>query len=295
MNRIKATRRKLNYKMLEYKLHRLRQTLSKIPEYADVFRFFEKLVRLRHKYTAVLRDTIPGVVENGAKARARLQEGLPLMDKNNVGLDLDCMKIHFAVLFDLISANSPLDLDFMVSALHSDPDRPLYDVIEEIIRYQPTCRMELIQFMINETVNPVLEIYAKHYKEKMRFDQWREGFCPVCGGVPGLGVILPDSGRRRLVCRNCCAEWNFPRIKCPFCGNEDRETLSYLKIDQDNGHRIEVCNVCRYYLKTLTPSAPVRFPLYDIENVATLHLDIIAGRQGYLTASLPFLPENSGL
>src|ERR1700678_2238786 len=35
-----------------------------------------------------------------------------------------------------------------------------------------------------------------------------------------------DGGKRSLICSLCATEWQYRRIKCPNCGEEDKEKLS---------------------------------------------------------------------
>jgi len=74
----------------------------------------------------------------------------------------------------------------------------------------------------------------------------------------------------------CETAWPYPRLRCPFCENDNREDLSYLKAESEEGLRVDLCNRCGQYLKTIDLrelAGPVIVPLDD---VATWHLDIIA-------------------
>src|SRR5262249_7623726 len=62
-------------------------------------------------------------------------------------------------------------------------------------------------------------------------DHWKEGYCPVCGGYPKLGEFRGLEQIRFLRCGLCAAEWQFPRLRCPACGNHDHRKLGYLYID----------------------------------------------------------------
>src|SRR5262249_48633383 len=48
-------------------------------------------------------------------------------------------------------------------------------------------------------------------------------FCPLCGSRPLLGVLRPegDGAKRFLLCSFCSREWEFRRILCAACGEED--------------------------------------------------------------------------
>src|SRR5262249_34091844 len=48
--------------------------------------------------------------------------------------------------------------------------------------------------------------------------------CPFCGRKPNLGVLRPqgDGGLRSLICSFCLGEWEFRRILCAACGEENQ-------------------------------------------------------------------------
>ena len=113
------------------------------------------------------------------------------------------------------------------------------------------------------------------------------GHCPWCGSEPGLAVLKREDGKRVLSCSLCGEGWEFARMECPFCGN--RAALEVLSPDEADPHSIETCDRCRGYLKTVDqrklPEGTTIFPL--VESVATLHLDLIAEREGCRRA-LPY-------
>ena len=133
----------------------------------------------------------------------------------------------------------------------------------------------------------VLEIPLKTSLERLssslppeRFDGWKEGYCPVCGSRAGMAELSGDEGKRRLSCSACFFRWPYPRIQCPYCGNADPETLSYFTAG-DGPTRVGVCRKCSRYLKT----HDVRLGNADVpleaEDLATLHLDLLAGKEGF--------------
>ena len=76
----------------------------------------------------------------------------------------------------------------------------------------------------------------------------------------------------------CETVWSYPRLRCPFCENDNREELSYLRAENEEYLRVDLCGRCNNHLKTLDLreiSGPIILPLDD---VATWHLDIIAGK-----------------
>lgn len=77
--------------------------------------------------------------------------------------------------------------------------------------------------------------------------------CPLCGGQPMLGVLRPegDGGRRCLICSFCGHEWNFRRIWCAACGEEDEKKLPVYVAEQLPHVRVEACETCKFYMRTI--------------------------------------------
>jgi len=137
-------------------------------------------------------------------------------------------------------------------------------------------------FLIWQTFIPFLEIWAEKLKENIDDSSWLKGFCPICGGEPLMARLDKETGRRYLQCHLCRSEWLFKRIECPFCGNTEQETLRFFYAEDDELHRVEVCDLCKVYLKTVDTRKTDQTKVLFVEDVVTIHLDIIAKREGFL-------------
>ena len=107
-------------------------------------------------------------------------------------------------------------------------------------------------------------------------------FCPLCGARPLLGVLRPegDSGKRFLFCSFCSCEWDFRRILCPTCGEEQEGKLPVYVAEQFPHVRVECCDTCKFYLRTidLTKNGHA-VPLVD--DLAAIPLTLWAHEHGY--------------
>jgi FdhE protein len=111
--------------------------------------------------------------------------------------------------------------------------------------------------------------------------------CPVCGARPQVAVLRPegDGGKRFLVCSFCLTEWEFRRILCPICGEEDNAKLPRYTAEGISAMRIEGCDTCSYYLKSVDMTVDgLAVPLVD--EVATAPLDVWAIEHGFNKISL---------
>jgi formate dehydrogenase accessory protein FdhE len=109
--------------------------------------------------------------------------------------------------------------------------------------------------------------------------------CPACGGKPQLSFLqnketTAESGNRDLMCAKCLSVWPFRRVVCASCGEEEPSKLGYFESTAINHVRIEACDTCMHYLKSvdLTRSGNAQ-PLVD--EVAAAPLDLWATGHGY--------------
>ena len=117
------------------------------------------------------------------------------------------------------------------------------------------------------------------------------GLCPFCAGAPSVGSrrTLPetDGATRFLHCALCGGEWKVNRIHCPWCGEEDPQKLPTFEAEQLPGARIEACETCQRYVKSIDRSTDMR-RVPEIDDLATVALDFWAVEQG-LTRGEPGL------
>jgi formate dehydrogenase accessory protein FdhE len=77
--------------------------------------------------------------------------------------------------------------------------------------------------------------------------------CPRCNSLPLLGVLRPegDGGKRFLQCSFCSQEWEFRRILCAHCGEEQEQKLPVYVAEQFPQIRVECCETCKHFLRTI--------------------------------------------
>jgi FdhE protein len=106
--------------------------------------------------------------------------------------------------------------------------------------------------------------------------------CPFCGEKPVAAVLRPegDGGKRFLLCSLCFAEWEFRRLLCPHCGEEDKEKLPVYTAEEFPYIRVEACDTCHFYLKAvdLTKNG---LAVPEVDELASAALDLWAAEQGY--------------
>jgi formate dehydrogenase maturation protein FdhE len=148
----------------------------------------------------------------------------------------------------------------------------------------------LLRFLAESSINPFFEAYAEKMKDHVYQELWWRGYCPVCGSQPERGELRIDVGERLLQCSSCSFKWRFKRVVCPFCGNEDHEKLRYFNTEADGkAYRVDVCEACKKYIKTIDLREVQEDIVLPVDDIGTLHLDMIAEKEGYTRGVPGFL------
>ncbi len=106
--------------------------------------------------------------------------------------------------------------------------------------------------------------------------------CPRCNSLPLLGVLRRegDGGKRFLQCSFCSQEWDFRRILCAYCGEEQEKKLAVYIAEQFPQVRVECCDTCKHFLRTIDLTKDGNaVPLVD--DLAAIPLSLWAQENGY--------------
>jgi FdhE protein len=174
-----------------------------------------------------------------------------------------------------------LDASTLFSSILRDDDTYLTEVARKLDADE-----RILAFAVYSSIKPSLRICAEQltiYLDKETPEG--KGYCPICGSPPALGM-LRDEGERSLLCSFCGHEWRTQRVYCPFCENRDHSTLHYFFGEEEKDYRVDVCDKCKKYIKTIDTRKMQR-PVYSfLEQVSTLHLDMLAQEKG-LESAIP--------
>lgn len=106
--------------------------------------------------------------------------------------------------------------------------------------------------------------------------------CPLCNRKPALGVLRQqgDGGKRSLICGFCVTEWEYRRVVCPGCGEEDHAKLPVYTADELPYVRVECCDTCMTYIKSIDfTKNGLADPMVD--ELASIPLSLWADEHGY--------------
>jgi formate dehydrogenase accessory protein FdhE len=138
----------------------------------------------------------------------------------------------------------------------------------------------LTEFILRVFLQPYAEFLAANRVAPAQMTT--VSVCPLCHSAPLLGVlrIEGDGGKRHLLCSFCLHEWEFRRILCPTCGEEAENKLPVYVAEQFPHIRVEACDTCRYYLRTIDLTKDGRAnPVVD--DLAALPLTLWATEHNY--------------
>lgn len=225
------------------------------------------------------------------KARVLLEQGLPLL--RGLDLRIDEGSSH-DLLVNLARARE--------AALPSEPARRLRAALEagdpgvgELLplaaagdRGQIAAAArhrdldpDLLWTLAQAVLRPALRAWHRILAPLAGGIPWHRDFCFVCGTHAVLGELRED-GARHLRCLQCGAGWRVRRLHCPSCGNDDHATLCTLYEEgRRETRRVKACGRCRRYIKLIAAAAPTSAELLAVEDLATLHMDVVARENGF--------------
>jgi FdhE protein len=136
------------------------------------------------------------------------------------------------------------------------------------------------EFLVLAFLQPCAEFLRS--RAHLQSEGYTLSLCPFCNRKPAVGVLRPlgDGGRRSLLCGFCAAEWEFRRLICAGCGQEDHAKLPVYTAEDLPYIRVECCDACHTYMKTidLTKNGLAE-PLVD--ELASVPLNLWAQEHGY--------------
>lgn len=238
----------------------------------------------------------------------KLKEGFPILKKSEINIPMIQFKDVFKRISLTVAENrKPLQLK-VLELLKKVENRELdiqklavstlkreVDKIEKLNDKEK--HGAIVDFLIRSSLKPFGQAYGIALNSYLPSEKtiWSRSYCPICGSYPLLAYIEGEEGRRNLICSWCDTSWIYSRIKCPYCHNIDQKDLNYFSLNdeekKDEKDRICVCEKCRKYIKTLDArkwegKKTIDFQLNDL---ATIHLDLLAEREGYERMIRPFL------
>lgn len=270
------------------KLTALKTAAAMAPAYADILMLYIALF----DYAQGIDGKTGIAVDSAAGNRVeRLLSGFPLVTAAELHVErpplVSFLQGVVAVLQQHGKENIEV-LDHFTRALASgalDPSPLVLAVLER--RRAPldeaAALLALPAPLLEYLIEIPLKIALEHYTDTLPPDigtDWHEAFCPVCGSRPGMAELSGEEGHRLLSCATCFCKWPFKRLRCPSCGGEEVENLSYFTVGEE-ATRVDTCKACSRYIKTRDSRKGNGDVPLEVEDMLTIHLDLLASREGF--------------
>jgi FdhE protein len=267
---------------------RIEQLKKKRPGYGKILDFYQKVKEVQDKSKTSLRIDPTKLKKEWKELLTK--EGFSLIQKEDFPMDIQGSSKLFQTLCQ-IGKEANLHMAEQVRKIEEAIESKRLDLrklfkqgvkeekVEQVVN-EFGLDKKVFSFLIQSSTKPSIEAGMERLRSEVDSEAWLKGYCPICGSPPSLSLLKEETGKRYLLCSYCGYEWRIDRLLCPFCNNKDQKSLHYLFAEGEEGHRIDICEKCHQYIKTidyrkLEESDPV------MEDLATLHLDILASQKGY--------------
>ena len=240
----------------------------------DSIKLYIRLIRLQLEARENIE--IKGAHPSQEEIHERMGLGVPALKFAELKLDWDKVEDLFKRVLSVIGEFS--------STTDPESTTSLREVVRLWYNRKPLPHDGLdedtLAVAVHTAMKPFLARWCEVLSPRIGQEQWRRGYCPVCGGTPNFAYIEREQGARRLCCPRCDAEWLFQRLECPFCGNGKQKELAFFT-DDDGRYRVYVCERCKGYIKSIDLRQVGKDVVMPLEWIGTLDLDRQACERGY--------------
>lgn len=260
------------------------------PVYAEILEFYGGVFEAQENCKGRLQ--IEPLQLSEALQTARAREQLPLIEIGEFIFDNKESAALFLTLSHLaVEANPDLSAaakviiaavgktikpDELFEGLLKGNEALFENIVDELEIEKP-----VLGFLTYNSLKPSIGACAEQLAVYLNPNEpWLQGYCPVCGSAPILS-LLEDEGQRKLVCSFCWHLWSAKRVHCPYCDSSQNKDLHYFYSEEEKDTRVDVCDNCKKYIKTLDTRKVERLIYPPLEQISTIHLDIKAQEMGF--------------
>jgi FdhE protein len=277
-----------NYQRMKTRLEQLRKDRSELKEILD---FYAKVLTAQQESQQEIAIPDPNLPEETVKLK--IEEGFPLLDRDDFQVDVDGFRRLFQNLCQLSLAENPvlaaagktlleavdserLDFAQLVTAVVQKETETIEGLANDLEVPSP-----VLQALAKLSLQPSLLAIAAVVAQQTAIDNWQYGYCPICGGLPAIAALVGEEGKREALCSFCGHFWQLPRVLCPFCNTDKQEDLRYFYGEGEELYQVHVCEKCRSYLKVVDTRKGGDARGLAMDDVASGHLDLLAEEEGY--------------
>jgi FdhE protein len=244
----------------EQRIQRAEQLAAKHSFAADILGFYVHVARFQQ-----------GLYERVAANRTPISL--------SASLELPELLISFPSFLSLVEEKAPVRLAEIAREMRGQSSASWVELLTQCWSNidPPDDPAEFVALVF---LQPYAELVRSH--AQLQLGGYDHMLCPFCNRKASLGILrqLGDGARRNLLCGFCLSEWEFRRIVCAACGQEDQAKLPVYIAEQFPHMRVEACDACHTYIKSidLTKNGLAN-PLVD--ELASIPLDLWAQERGY--------------
>jgi FdhE protein len=241
------------------RIARAGELAQKHPAVSELLKFYQQLARFQ-------KDVYAQLASPNARDAAH---------------DVSILLPFFPGLFSLAKATGSQDLVQAAEALEHDSPQGRLELLESIWQHQVESRELANEYALFG--HALLQPYAEFLAGKSGpMPDGSQAVCPFCGSKPQVAVLRQegDGGKRSLLCALCATEWNFRRVLCPNCGEENKDRLPIFAAAEFDYVRVDACDTCRTYIKSID-LAKNGFAVPMVDELATLSLNFWAQEHDY--------------
>ena len=261
------------------------------PSYEPILDFYLQVFLVQEQSKNNI--TLPSIYIGPDLLKIKIKNEMPLIDQSEFLIDIPEAKRLFERLCDLAidfapqlssharllkkaELNNTLDLQTLFFAILNNQDSTLRDLSKLLLIPERE-----LAFFGYASVAPSLRVCSESLAQSLSgMPDLKKGYCPICGNLPDI-AFLDENGRQFLKCCFCAHEWATPRLGCIFCESNDKDMQHYFFSDEEKEYRVNLCDNCHKYIKVVDLRQMNRAFYPKLEQISTLHLDIMAREQGY--------------
>ncbi len=257
----------------------------------DLVQLVKKTVLRQLEARPLVRLTLPEPGDLTPVDRNLL--GQPLLDRERFPFDQEQARTLFQEFLDILASPGGVTAkgaDIIRQALASgelDLDRTFADFLRQgeaslsawSERTPETPRA--MHYLVQASLSPSLETVGFALSQNLGQAPRQHGHCPVCGSLPYMATLKEKEGFRLLNCSFCKAQYRVRRLACVYCDTADPDKLAYFDTGDSQGFRLDVCNVCHLYIKTMDFRSLDRVAVPELDDLISLPLDFLAQGRGY--------------
>lgn len=271
------------------------------PMYDELLTFFGKIVTKQYEFKQQMQMETSILDIEAGRAQKKIEAGIPIFEDEEFDIDIASTWQLFDALCDIATSQNELlrdEIERIDKTVRKglNLESPAFVGLREELFQQVahngldyineisnafSLNKDILTLLTINSVKPSIELTAHWLQHLVNIESWSGIRCPMCGSSPAISCLRGEEGRRVLFCSFCSTEWQGIRMMCYHCENTDYQTLRYFYTQEEEKYRIDVCDQCKHYLKTLEERKFDEEIVPSVEHIATLHLDILAAKEGY--------------